>query len=78
MVSCSKSKQRLNSLVGQANLCLMQGYYRGARAALKLGNYEEALELCKRGIPIDTEASELQQLRQEAEKKAKVCRQLMR
>ena len=55
----------------------MQGYYRGARAALKLGSYEEALELCKRGMAVDGEASELQQLKLEAEKKAKVCRQLM-
>ena len=50
-----------------------QGYYRGARAALKLRDYETALQLCSRGMEIDGEAPELQQLRQEAEKQAKVC-----
>ena len=44
---------------------------------MKLKSYEEALELCKRGMAVDGEASELQQLRREAEKKAKVCRQLI-
>ena len=50
-----------------------QGYYRGARAALKLRDYEIALQLCSRGMEIDGKAPELQQLRQEAEKQAKVC-----
>ena len=51
-----------------------QGYYRGARAALKLGDYDEALQLCHRGMAIHSEAPELQQLSMEADRKAKVCR----
>ena len=51
----------------------MQGYYRGARAALKLGEYEEALQLCQKGMALDSEAPELQQLSMEADRKAKVC-----
>ena len=51
-----------------------QGYYRGARAALKLGEYEEALQLCQKGMGLDSEAPELQQLSMEADRKAKVCR----
>lgn len=55
-------------------LVCSQGYYRGARAALKLGEYEEALQLCQRGMGLDSNAPELQQLSIEADRKAKVCR----
>ena len=56
----------------KAPCCGTQGCYRGARAALKLRHYETASQLCSRGMEIDGEAPELQQLRQEAEKQAKV------
>ena len=55
-----------------STLVVMQGYYRGAKAALKLGEYEEALQLCQRGMALDSEAPELQQLSMEAGRKAKV------
>ena len=53
--------------------CFIQGYFRGARAALRLGEHDEALQLCQRGMSLHSDAAELQQLSMEAEKKTKVC-----
>lgn len=44
-----------------------QGYYRGARAALKLGECELAAQICSNGLTIDGSATELQQLQSQAE-----------
>ncbi|KAK9907556.1 hypothetical protein WJX75_005927 [Coccomyxa subellipsoidea] len=56
----SQEAMKLNS----ANL---KGYYRGARAALKLGECELAAQICSNGLTIDGSATELQQLQSQAE-----------
>ena len=73
MLNKARSGLCYRDLQGMNVLVLMQAYYRGARAALKLGEYSEALQLCQRGMSLDTEAPELQQLSMEADRKLKVC-----
>ena len=45
-----------------------QGYYRGARAALKLGEHQQAADICSKGLAVDAGATELQQLSKEAQR----------
>lgn len=73
-MTCNRSQVCCDRAVYMAyrDMCLTQGYYRGARAALKLGDFEEALQLCRKGMGIDSKSPELQQLSAEAEKRAKV------
>ncbi|BDA47917.1 Tetratricopeptide repeat protein 4 [Coccomyxa sp. Obi] len=47
----------------------LKGYYRGARAAMKLQQYERAAEICSTGLTVDRNALELQQLKFQAEAK---------
>lgn len=51
-----------------------QAYYRGARAALKLGDHQRAADICSKGLAMDQSAAELQQLRSQAEAQLQAAR----
>ena len=51
----------------------MQGYYRGARAATKLGELEQAADICRAGLAVDPGAKELQQMQAEAERQLRAA-----